>query len=297
MKTKKFNLKFNPVLKKELKQSMRTVRFPILVVLFNTVLAIIGLIGLYISNEQIKLTGIINYRDNIYLYILLMCVEFILLIFIMPAMTSGLISGERERQTLDILLASRLTPAQSICGKLSSALANLAILLFSGLPVISLTFIYGGIDISDILFTILYLLFIALFTGSAGIFCSCVLKKTTFATVLTYGIELLFIAAPIFITVLAYMILAAQSGSENVDISLFYLLLAFDPAITFLNITFRQTGTVPVMDHFFNPSNWFIPISIALQCAIIIIFILLSVRCLKCSPSKKHLIKVKESHI
>lgn len=296
MKTKKIKLKINPVLKKELKQSMRTVRFPILLVLFNTVLASIGLIGLYISNEQVQLTGIINYRDNIYLYILLISVEFILLIFIVPAMTSGLISGERERQTLDILLASSLTPMQIISGKLLSALANLAILLISGLPVISLAFIYGGINISDIIFTILYLLFTALFTGSTGIFCSCILKKTTFATVLTYGIELLFTAAPIMITVLAYMIVSAQSAAETVDITPVYWILAFDPAVTFLSITFLQSGILPQMHHFFAASAWFIPLSIALQCAVTAVFILLSVRCLKYRSPKKHL-KTKERPI
>ena len=117
--------RLNPIYKKEIKQSVRSVKMPLFLVLFNSVLAVIGLIAFYITNEQVKLTGNIDYRANIYLYIFMVSIEFALLIFIIPAMASGLISGERERQTLDILLTSMLTPRQIITGKLLLSLIHI----------------------------------------------------------------------------------------------------------------------------------------------------------------------------
>ncbi len=100
----KFRLKLNPIYKKEMKQSVRSIKLPLFLVLFNSILAIISLIAFYVTNEQVRLSGNIDYRSNIYLYIFMISMEFALLVFIIPAMSSGLISGERERQTLDILL-------------------------------------------------------------------------------------------------------------------------------------------------------------------------------------------------
>ena len=113
----KFRLKLNPIYKKEMKQSVRSIKLPLFLVLFNSILAIISLIAFYVTNEQVRLSGNIDYRSNIYLYIFMISMEFALLVFIIPAMSSGLISGERERQTLDILLTSALRPGQIIFGK------------------------------------------------------------------------------------------------------------------------------------------------------------------------------------
>lgn len=65
----KFRLKLNPIYKKEMKQSVRSIKLPLFLVLFNSILAIISLIAFYVTNEQVRLSGNIDYRSNIYLYI------------------------------------------------------------------------------------------------------------------------------------------------------------------------------------------------------------------------------------
>lgn len=277
--------KLNPIYKKEVKQSVRSIKLPVLLVLFNSVLAFIGLAGFYVTNEQVKMTGNIDYRANIYLYILMITIEFILLVFIIPAMTSGLISGERERQTLDILITSRLKPRQIITGKLFSALGNIALILFSGLPAVSIAFIYGGIDLRDIIKTVMYLLFAALFLGSIGIFCSSALKKTTFATVLTYGIEMVIFFGPLIIVMLARYIRFAQTSQQDGRIGLLALILLINPGITFFDIMFGQVGSISYLDNAFEKlglnsfaADHFIVLSILVQLAVLILFTYLAVR-------------------
>lgn len=296
-------LNINPVYKKELKLSVRTMRTPIIIVIFNTILTIIGLVGFYLMNEEVKISGNINYRSNVYLYILLVTIEFILIVFIMPSMTSSQISGERERQTLNLLLSTKLKPHQIITGKLLSALSLTMLVIVSGIPVISLAFIYGGVSFYDIIIAVLYLLFAALFIGSLGIFCSSVLKKTTFATVLTYGIELFIIAGSIFIVYGAYYIQLIKNNYnfENCHIGAITLLLIINPAVTFLCILFGQIGSYSSLYSFFErlgmpgfALNHFVAVSIVIQLCIMLIVFYLAIHYLQ-TERKSKTSKKKES--
>jgi len=57
-----------------------------------------------------------------------------------------MINGEKERQTFDMLICSRLSPAALIGGKLLSGLINALLLIASSIPLFSLVFFFGGIS-------------------------------------------------------------------------------------------------------------------------------------------------------
>ena len=63
----------------------------------------------------------IQYSSFMELYEFVTSMEFILLMFIVPAVTASAISGERERQTLDLMLTTRMSAGQIVTGKLLSA--------------------------------------------------------------------------------------------------------------------------------------------------------------------------------
>ena len=65
--------------------------------------------------------------------------------FIVPAVTASSISGERERQTLDLMLTTRMSAGQIVGGKLLSALSTLLLLILSSFPAVAMVFVYGGI--------------------------------------------------------------------------------------------------------------------------------------------------------
>ena len=75
--------------------------------------------------------------------------EFLMLILIMPAMTAGSISGERERQTLDLMLTTCMTPADIVLGKLEAALGTMFLMVVSSLPILAMVFVYGGVTASE----------------------------------------------------------------------------------------------------------------------------------------------------
>lgn len=67
-----------------------------------------------------------------------------------PIFTAGAITQEKDSQTYDILLATPLTNGQIILGSLLSRLFFVVALLISGIPVFSITQMFGGVAIGAI---------------------------------------------------------------------------------------------------------------------------------------------------
>lgn len=67
-----------------------------------------------------------------------------------PIFTAGAITQEKDSQTYDILLATPLTNGQIVLGSLLSRLFFVIALLVSGIPVFSITQIFGGVAIGSI---------------------------------------------------------------------------------------------------------------------------------------------------
>jgi ABC-type transport system involved in multi-copper enzyme maturation permease subunit len=73
------------------------------------------------------------------------------LMVLTPAMVAGVIADERQRKTLDYLLASQLSSTEIVLGKLAARLLHLGVLVAIGLPVVCLVGLFGGLDPWDVL--------------------------------------------------------------------------------------------------------------------------------------------------
>jgi hypothetical protein len=144
------------------------------------------------------------------LFTALAFMEMIVICTITPAITAGAISGEKERQTYEMLLATPLHPMRILLGKLISALSYIFLLIFAALPLASLIFTFGGVTIRDIIKALIVLISVALLVGSISIFFSSLTSRTGRAMVLSYVtlMGMLFIP-PILSTVVT---LFRQSG-------------------------------------------------------------------------------------
>src|SRR6267142_768897 len=67
-----------------------------------------------------------------------------------PIFTASAITQEKDSQTYDILLATPLTNGQIVLGSLLSRLFFVIALLISGIPVFSVTQIFGGVAVRNI---------------------------------------------------------------------------------------------------------------------------------------------------
>ncbi len=76
--------------------------------------------------------------------------QFFLVALVAPTFAAGSITGEKERKTYEMLLASPLKPSKILTGKLLSSLSYLVVLILSSLPLMILCFLLGGILLSEI---------------------------------------------------------------------------------------------------------------------------------------------------
>jgi len=163
-------MKVNPIYKKELKASSRSSRLPISLMVFNGILAAAALLNMYSVLYRVWTTAEIQYTGFLEMYVFVTAVEFAMLLFLMPAIAAGSISGERERQTLDLLLSTQTTPKQIIRGKMMASLSNMFLILIASFPVIALVFVYGGINWKDLLLLFSHFVVTALLVAGIGPF-------------------------------------------------------------------------------------------------------------------------------
>ncbi len=77
---------------------------------------------------------------------LLLWVQMIAICVLTPAYVGGAIAEEKERRTLEFMLASDLRNREIVLSKLVARLANLTLIIITGLPILSLLQFLGGID-------------------------------------------------------------------------------------------------------------------------------------------------------
>jgi ABC-type transport system involved in multi-copper enzyme maturation permease subunit len=75
-----------------------------------------------------------------------MGIQYMAACLLTPAYTAGVIAEERERGTLDYLLTTDLHNRELVFGVLVSRFANLALVVLTGLPILSLLQFLGGVD-------------------------------------------------------------------------------------------------------------------------------------------------------
>jgi ABC-type transport system involved in multi-copper enzyme maturation permease subunit len=125
--------------------------------------------------------------------------QLLLVAILAPAFTTGAISLEREKATLDLLITTPLRPGAIVVGKLLSALAFVLLMILAGIPVSALVLMYGGAGRDDILRQLVVLVAAAIGFGAIGLFFSALTKRTQTATVVTYSAILVLTVGTFFI--------------------------------------------------------------------------------------------------
>ena len=117
----------------------------------------------------------------------LLVLETILVVVLTPAFTAGVISQEREKQTLDMLAATPISSLALVIGKLVSALTYVFILIAASVPLTALVFVFGPFDPLHVVSGYVVLVATALGLGAVGLFFSALVQRTQAATIATYG--------------------------------------------------------------------------------------------------------------
>ena len=177
---------WNPIVAKEYRSRMRTWRSPIAMMIYILLVAGLGFAIFSSTAASINQFGVqpANYGQILFEWLIVF--QMILLTFITPALTAGAISSERERQTIDLLFVTRIPPFSILWGKLLSSMSFVVLLLLLSVPIFSLVFLFGGIEVDQVLYAFLITVVAAFTLGVIGIAFSTWLRRSLAATVAAY---------------------------------------------------------------------------------------------------------------
>ncbi|MBO4863602.1 MAG: ABC transporter permease subunit [Eubacterium sp.] len=289
-----FNPVNSPIIKKDLKVISRSMKFSWGLFAYEVVLTIVFLFSLSIMSVSRSYTGVYSntdmYSGYIYFFPIVGITELIIIALIVPIITASSISGERERKTMDVLLTTTITSTNIILGKIGSAVIRVMIFIIASLPLLSVSFIVGGLSWITLLEYVVMAFIFACFAGSVGTFASSVCRKSITAIILSYVIYLGVYGIP-FVGWLSEFLV----NTSRTTYYLSPLALLVDPVFTFIVFFVTRLTSEEVIGIFFDNSNgiWqllsndnlYIVLSEIIQIALTAVFVVLASNRIR--PGKK----------
>ncbi len=293
--------KMNPILRKELMVGSRSMKMSFAIMGINGFLTLIVILVMMVSAGS---AGKVNYdySNLIYLFPVLGCIECGILSLVVPIITSGSISGEREKQTLDIMLTTPMKPFSIAVGKLESAMVIVMMYMISNIPMLAISFVLGGLSWWALLGLIGMMFYLGIYVGSVGIFCSSVVKKSVAATILTIsiGIGIITVTAVIFGIwngIGTYLGIMAYGTNYDYEMGASLMMLMLNPYAPFFDFMVRIMSSYSVYTMWDSVGNgnillkgiyhaW-IPISMILNMVIAFGFLKLAARNIAATRNRK----------
>jgi ABC-type transport system involved in multi-copper enzyme maturation permease subunit len=187
---------FGPILFYDLVATARRGRYVIVRLAYVAALAVMlfllyvewfgkggDVVGLF-TTERIDRNQISAFNDSFFQ--MFMAVQYLVIVLLTPGITAGAVAEEKDRKTLEYLLATDLRNHEIVFGKLVSRLAYLTLILFTGLPVLSLLQLLGGVDPQMLLAGFVATAMTMLSLAGLSIFNSVYATKPRTAIILTY---------------------------------------------------------------------------------------------------------------
>lgn len=282
--------RINPIMKKEMVVGSRSMRMSWAIMGINAFLTIVVLLVLSVTNLSASTSGY-DYSALVWLFPILGGTECILISLIVPIITSVSISGERERQTLDIMLTTPVSPFSIALGKLGAALAVVMLYMLASVPIMAIAFVLGGLNWWALLGLFALQLYLGIYVGSIGEFCSSVVKKSVISTILAIAIGF---GIVVITTIILYVSMQVQlsvcstKGLEYSGPGAYVFVMFLNPYSPILDFMLRVTSDCGICDWLEDAgtksgfvlfvSRWWIACSVFINLLISYVFLKLSAR-------------------
>ena len=206
----------NPLIVKDGISRMRSWRAPLAITLY---LGLLGAFGYAIftiavlTSQSLRATSS-QIGGNV--FVSLAFFQLALISLFAPALAAGAISGERERQTFDVLLVSRVSAFGIVWGKLVASQAYLILLILTALPLFAAVFLFGGIDFEQFVLAQLITIVTAVEIGAVALFWSALFRRSLPATVTSYATAFfLVVGTAVAGTLLTYIYVFRDAAPTN----------------------------------------------------------------------------------
>jgi ABC-type Na+ efflux pump permease subunit len=184
---------FGPVLWYDLVRTSRRARY-FAMRFFFALLLFLTLYVFYVQTlgsvtvERVARQKLIDFAEWFgYAYLV---IQYLLVLLLTPAYVGSAIAEEKEKRTLEFLLATDLRPQEIIFGKLASRVGNLLMFLLAGLPVLAFIQFFGGLDPELLMYGFLATFVTVLSISAISLYCSVKAKHSRDGIVRSYLVVL-----------------------------------------------------------------------------------------------------------
>jgi len=172
----------NPVLQNELVANLRMTRSFVLLAVY------VGLLGLlvYAAWPEDQRLDMVQSEKAKPLVDLLFLGQYLLVSLLTPSFAAGAITGEKERKSYEMLMASPIRPGAIVLGKLAASLTPLLQLMIGSLPIVMLCLPLGGVHPTEVLAAYLAMIFSVGLFAMLSLWCSSIFVRTSASLVVSY---------------------------------------------------------------------------------------------------------------
>ncbi|MBL8823863.1 MAG: ABC transporter permease subunit [Planctomycetia bacterium] len=181
---------FGPIFAKEMVEMSRRWRYYQNRILFGAVVLLVLWLVYEESQWMVRIQGkttvatLARMAEHFFLGYL--WVQYLAVYIFVPFFLTGVISGEREQKTLDLLFTTQLTNREIIFGKLLSRVVSMVLLILSGVPIVAMTMLFGGVNAQVFVHALIATMVALLYVSSFAIYFSTTTKTTLGALIRTY---------------------------------------------------------------------------------------------------------------
>lgn len=144
---------------------------------YEAIMAVVFFFAMFLFSQQMTYSSANIYSSIVWLYPALAVTQIFILGVVVPVRTASAISGEKERQTFDIMMTTSMTGFSIIMGKVLTAMIQSMFYVVAGLPIVALAFVIGGLSWGNLFWFLAVSLLVSFVSASIGILCSSICKN------------------------------------------------------------------------------------------------------------------------
>ena len=295
-------VRLNPIVKKDIRVQARSMKIAWGLFAYEGIMALIFFLAMSFFQVDNSYSSTNIYSNIVMLYPMLAIAQISILAVVVPIITASSISGEKERQTFDIMMTTSMTPFSIIAGKVTTAMVQGLLFVVGAMPVMALAFVIGGMSWAYLLWFLLIAMLVSLFSASIGICCSALCKKSIVSVIMSYGIYVVFVVLT-FLPNILYLLWGYRNSFDQLTMGMFVVMLFYllNPSLYLIEFfVWTMTGTSGVYETFkeifeemnmkmpFNDAVWhygWMTISTILFLLVSFLFLLLAAK--KITPVSK----------
>lgn len=200
------------LLRRELKGQVRSRRAPATLTVYLALMVVVLMGSLLISGATSDYGG--SGSSGQTLFVVLAMTQTALILLLGPVFAAGALAGERERQTFDTLVSTRMTATGIVLGKVAAAVVFMMLLVTSSLPLLALAYVYGGVGPGSVFAVYAWDVLLVVWVTALATACSSLVRRTIWAAVVIYVAVFLAVFMTGFLEAVLQSVLAARGADE-----------------------------------------------------------------------------------